>query len=91
MGLWDVGAQTYQLDLHEGLVAVVEQVAGLPAVDSHDTEEQLAAQAQSHWGLALVDDGIDARLDVGLENVAFGELALEVGGEPDSSQRPGLG
>lgn len=83
--------EAYKLDLHEGFVAVIKQVAGLSAVDPHDTEQKLAAQTEGHWSLALVDNGMDAGLDVGLENVALGELALKVGGEPDTSQRAGLG
>lgn len=51
----------------------------------------MTTQTQGHWRLVWVNDRIDRVLDAGLQNVGFRELALQVGREPDSGQRPCLG
>lgn len=81
---------TYHLDLHQSFVAIVQQVSCLAAVDPHDTKKQLASQSQRHGCLTGGDDLLDTLGEVRLQDVLFGQLALQVGGEPDSSQRPGL-
>jgi hypothetical protein len=54
------------LNLHQRLIAIVQEIPRFPTVDSHHTKEQLATQSQSHWHLALINDRADAALDVGL-------------------------
>lgn len=81
---------THHLDLHQGFIAVVKQVSCLAAVDSDDAEEQLAGQPQRHWCLAGCDDLLDTLGEVGLQDVLLGQLALQVGRQPDAGQRPGL-
>lgn len=56
--------ETYQLNLHEGFIAVVQQVAGFSAVDSDDTQKQLTAQAECHGSLTRLDDGVDMAFNV---------------------------
>lgn len=81
---------THHLDLHHCFIAVVEEVARLALVDSDHTKQELTAQAESHGGLVWCDDGLNAVGDIGLENVVFGQLALEVGRHPDAGERPAL-
>jgi hypothetical protein len=81
----------YHLKLEQRFVTIIEKIPRLSAVDPHDTEEKLSRQTKSHGSLSLVDDGIDTGLDVRLHDIVLGELALEIGSEPYSSQRPGLG
>ncbi len=76
----------YHLDLHQSLITVIQQVTRLSGVDTDHTQEELPGEAQSHRRLIRVDDRIDAVFDGGLEDVGFGELALEVGGEPDAGE-----
>ena len=54
----------YHLDFEQSFIAIIQKIAGLSAVNSHHTKQKLAAEAQSHWGGALIDNGIDATLDV---------------------------
>lgn len=82
---------THHLDFHESFIAIVEQIPCFAAVDSHDAQQQLAAQPERHWRLTLVNNRIHAAFDVRLKDVGFGELALDVGGKPNSSQGPGFG
>lgn len=78
-------------DLCQGIGAVIKKVPGLSAVDSHDTEQQLATQTQSHGRLALADDVLHIIFQVRLQYILLCELALKVGGKPNACQRPGLG
>lgn len=80
---------TYHLDLHQGFVAIIEQVAGLAAVDADDAEQQLATQAEGEGGIIGGDDGIHAVLQVVLQNLDLGDLALLVGREPCLGQGAG--
>lgn len=80
----------YHLDLHEGFIAVIEQITRFPAVDSDDAEEQLAAQSQRHRRLVGLDNGLDTVFDVGLQNVVLRELALQVRRQPYSGKGPCL-
>lgn len=82
---------SYHLDLEQSFVAVIQQVASFPPIYAHDTEQQLATQAQSHWRRVLVDEHLYAVIETGLDAVFLGKFALHVGGEPDAGQRPRLG
>ena len=82
---------TYHLDLGESIVAVVQEISRLPAVDLDDAQQQLSAQTQGHWGLARGDDALDILLQIRGEHVLLGEFLLQVGRQPDASQRPRLG
>lgn len=86
----DIGKTTYHLDFEQGFVAIVQKVTCLSAIDPHHTQEELPTQAQGHWRLPI-HNGAHTTLDVGLQDMCLGEFALEVGREPDASQRPGLG
>jgi len=37
--------RTYELDLGEGIVAILQEKLHLPRVDAHDTEQQMTLQA----------------------------------------------
>lgn len=82
--------ETYHLDLHHGFIAVIQEVTRLALIDSDDTKQKLSTQSQGHGRLVRRDDGLDAVCDIGLEDMVLGELALEVGGEPDAGERPAL-
>lgn len=87
----DMGA--HQLDLHQRLVAVIQQVARFPAVDTHDTKQKLSAQSKRDRCLAAVatvHNGVDAGFEILLQDILLCELALDVCCQPDTSQRPGL-
>lgn len=71
-------------------MAIILQVLGFLPVDAYDTKHKLSTEPQSHGRLALVDYCTYALLNVRLEDLRFGKLALDIGGEPDPSQRPGL-
>lgn len=51
---------TYHLDLHHSFVAIVKQITRLSLVDTNDTQQKLAAQAQGHGSLVRRDDGLNA-------------------------------
>lgn len=67
---------TNHLDLEEGLIAVIEQITSLAAIDSNDTEQKLTAQSQSHGSLVWGNYGIYTVGKIGLKNMMLGELAL---------------
>lgn len=90
-GVYRKGESTYNLDFVQRLVAVVQQVFGLPAVDFHHTEKQLRTQSQRHGSLPLADDVSHIVFEIGSKHILFGEFALEVGGQPDAGQRACLG
>jgi hypothetical protein len=77
--------------LQKGIVAVVEEILGLAAVDANDTQEELAAETEGHELDLLAHDGVDGLLDVGLERLRLRELALHVGGEPYPAEGPSAG
>jgi hypothetical protein len=52
------GRGRYQFDLHEGFVAVVEEVAGFSRVDTYDSKEKLAAESQGKRSFILFYDGL---------------------------------
>lgn len=80
----------YHLDLHQSFVAIVQQVAGLAAVDADNTEQQLAAKTEGERRIiAGSDDGVDTVLEVVLKNLDLGDLALLVGREPCLGQGAG--
>ena len=81
---------THHLDLDQGLVAVVQKVARLATVDADDTQQQMATQSESHGGLVGINDIFNILLKVGLQHIGLGQFALEVRGDPDTGQRPGL-
>ena len=76
------------LYLHHCFVAVVQQVARFALIDPDNAKQQLTTQSQSHRRLVRRYDGLHAVCDIGLEDVIFRKLALEVGREPHASQRP---
>jgi len=84
---------THNLDLRQRLLRVIHQIFDLPSVDLRDTEQQLPTQPQGHGSVvaALAHDVSDIGLKVGGEDILLGELALQVGSEPDASQRPCFG
>lgn len=82
-------SKTYHLYLHQGFIAVVEEVSGLATIDSDDTEQELAAEAEGEWCLAGGDDSIDTVLQVVLQHLYLGHLALLVSREPRLGQRAG--
>lgn len=82
---------THHLDLEKRVGAVFKKVPSLPRVDPDNTQQQLPTQAQRHGRLALSNDVLYIIFQVGREDVLLVELALEVGGEPDTRQRAGLG
>lgn len=86
----EVSRGAYHLNLHQGFIAIVKEVASLTAVDANNSQEQLSTQSQGHRGLALVDNGIDTTLDIGLQNVRLGEFAFDIRRQPNASQWPGF-
>ena len=78
------------LDLDKGLITIGQEVLGLPRVDSHHTQQKMAGSAERHLHLGL-KDALDGLLDVGLEDVGFGQLLVPMGGQPNSGQRALLG
>lgn len=46
----------------------------------------MTAQPQSHWCLVRRNDGLYTVLDIGLENMILGKLALDIGREPYTRQ-----
>lgn len=82
---------THHLDLEKRVGAVLKKVPSLPRVDSDNTQQQLPTQSQRHGRLALSNDILDIVFQVGRQDVLLVELALEVGGQPDTRQRAGLG
>lgn len=68
----------YHLDLHEGLCAVVEEVARLPAVDTDDSKQELTAETQGHWaaGNLRSDNDGDVIVDLILKDLILGKLLL---------------
>lgn len=84
------GRYAYHFDLEQCLVAVVQQIPGLSAVYSDDTEKQLASHSESHWGLRRHDNLLNALCEVRLKDVLLGQLALQVCRQPDPGQGPGL-
>lgn len=55
--------KAYHLDLEQCLIAVIQEVFRLPAVDTNDAEEQLAAEPQSHDLDFLVHDSVYERVN----------------------------
>lgn len=82
--------RAYHFDLHHGFVAVIQKVTRLALVDPDDTEQELSTQTQGHRRLVRGDDGLDAVCDIGLEDMVLGQLALQVGRQPDAGERPAL-
>ena len=78
---------TYHLDLHQCFIAVVQKVTRLAAINSDDTQEQLATEAKSQWYLGS-DNGLNTVVNVGLQDLLLGDLALYVGRQPDPGQSP---
>lgn len=81
---------TYHLNFHQGFIAIIKEVSSLAAVNANDTQEQLSTQSQGHRGLALVDNGIDTALDIGLQDVRLGKFAFDIRRQPNASQWPGF-
>ena len=79
---------TYHLDFPQRVGAVVEQIAGLPAVDADNAEHQRAAQAQREGRLGA-HDLVDVLLNLVLQDLLLGELFFGIGGQPDVGQRAG--
>lgn len=89
---WQRGRETrvtYHLDLHECFIAVVEEITGLAAVDSDDAEQELATETEGERRIVGGDDGIDTVLQIVLQDLYLGDLALLVGGQPRLGQRTG--
>ena len=78
------------LDLDERLVAVRQEVLGLPAVDPHHAKQQVARGPECHLNLGL-ENAVNALFDVGLEDVGLGELLVPVGSQPDPGEGALLG
>lgn len=79
------------LDLGEGVRTIIKKVPRLPAVDSDHSQQQLTTQTQSHGRLALADDVLYIVLKVRLQHILLCEFALQVGSQPNTCQRSGLG
>jgi len=79
------------LDLGERVGTIIKKVSSLPAVDPDNTQQQLSTQAQRHGRLALADDVFYIVLEVRLQHVLLCEFTLQVGSQPDTRQRSGLG
>lgn len=81
---------TYHLDLHECLGAVVQQISRLSAVDAHDTQKQLPAQAQRHRATGDFGSHNDRDIfgDFVLQDLILRQLLLEICRQPDAGQRP---
>jgi hypothetical protein len=91
VGFWKSSrSTTHHLDFEQSLVAVIHKISRLPTVNSDNTQQQLSAKAQRHRRLALVYYSIDACFDVLLQNMCFVQLALKIGRQPDTGQRPCL-
>jgi hypothetical protein len=48
----------HHLNFEQSLITVVQEVLGLPAVDTYDTKKKLAAQAKSHDFELLADNDL---------------------------------
>jgi hypothetical protein len=70
--------RTYHLDLHQCFIAIVQEISRFATVDAYHAEKKLATQAKRKRGLIRSDDGFDAVLQVVLQNVCLGELALHI-------------
>lgn len=81
---------THHFDLHHGFITIIQQISRFALVYPDDTEQELSAETQGHGRLVRRDDGLDTVRDIRLQNVILGELALEVGRQPDTGKRPGL-
>lgn len=57
---------TYHLNLKQGLIAIVQKVTCLSAIDPHNTQEELSTQAEGHWRLPLIHNGAHTTFNVGL-------------------------
>ena len=62
---------TYHLNFHQSFVAIIEQITRLSTINSDNAEEKLAAKAERHRCLTLVNDCADTTLDVRLQDIAF--------------------
>lgn len=81
---------TYKLDLEKRLIAIIEKITRLSAVDANDTEKKLTGETQRKRCLVGIDNVLHILLNVLLQAVAFGEFALDIGGKPDLCQWAGL-
>jgi len=81
---------TYQLDLHESFIAIIEEITRLSTVDADDTEKQLTRQPKRQRSLIGIDNIVHVFFNVCLETIAFGQLALDVCCKPDLGQRASL-
>lgn len=75
----------------QSIAAVVHQVFRLLVVDFADTQQQLPRQSQGHWRLGISNDILHIGIQVRVEDLCLRELPVEIGGQPDASQWPGLG
>lgn len=84
------GRESYHFDLHERFGAIVQKITRFSAVNTHDTQEQLPTEAESQRTAGSdirLDNHGDVIVDFVLQDLILGELLLEVGSEPDASQR----
>ena len=78
-------------DLGERVGTIIKKVPRLPAVDPDHSQQQLSTETQGHGRLALTDDILYIVLKVRLQDILLCEFALQVGSQPDTRQRSGLG
>lgn len=81
--------RSYHFNFDQGLIAVVEKVTCFAAINTDHAEEKLPAKAESKGCIIGSDDGVDAILQVVLQNLDLGNLAFLVGGEPRLGQGAG--
>lgn len=81
----------YLFDVGKRHARILKQIAGFSAVDASDTEKKLATQSKGHRCGALIDHNLDALANIRRDAILLGQLALQIGGKPDASQRPRLG
>ena len=81
--------KTHHLDSPQRIATVIEEIASLPAVDTHDSKKQRTAGAQRNWNARLYDLA-DAVFELALQDLVLGEPLLHVGSQPYSGQRRGV-
>jgi hypothetical protein len=78
-------------DLGKSLGTIIKKVPRLPTVDPDNTQQQLSTQTQGHGRLALANDIFYIVLEIRLQHILLCEFALQVGSQPNTRQRSGLG
>lgn len=81
---------TDHLDFHQSLIAVLQKITRFAGVNSDDTEQQLTTQPQRHGCLVLSDNCANRGFNIGLKDMGFRELALEISTEPHARERTRL-